>query len=244
MLQTKHTRAARVLRAKRETEGVCVLGCGNTPVPGKKRCETCLGAIAAKVSSRQKAHRADAKRLGLCYQCPLSRKNKAIPGKVLCQECATKMRNYRLRIYKSRIKSGLCGKCGIRPRAEHTLCVECSSSEKKRGPFRHVTRSKLLKQNICTNPGCGKSAFKGYLCVECAKEAAMQQQRRRLDRVAAGLCGRCGLVKVKVPGTSCAQCRKKRRVSDPKNPGAIRCSKCGANHRCSSPKCPMRHKRS
>ena len=185
---------------------------------------------------------AEARRRGICTRCPVYKKEPALPGRSLCWRHATLARRYNRDRYKRRLKAGVCDRCGRAPREVGIYCVSCAERRKKLPSNNtHAGRDRNVRQNLCAD-GCGRSAYKGTRCLDCAELARQKQRQRVQKRIDAGLCTKCGKVRVRVPGTSCTKCRKKRRVSNPKNPTAIRCGACGGDHRCTSPRCSMRDK--
>lgn len=110
---------------------------------------------------------------------------------------------------KQRIQDGLCGTCGKNPITKFTECEPCKIKRRDRQ----------------------KAAYQGYVPSVAQKEVVRQ---RRLDRIASGLCSRCGKEPPTKDAAECERCRfvqkeyKQRLKTEAyEHYGGLRCSCCG-----------------
>lgn len=191
----------------------------------------------------QRARRATARKLGLCQLCPRRRQRSARPGRSTCEECAKEvLRRQRKRSRRLR-EAGLCDRCGELPRTDGIWCAGCAKHMRSLPSHgRHVTHERRRQERLCRT-GCGRSAFAGTRCKECAREEADAHKARRDERIARGLCYRCG--KAPAPaGQGCERCINRRRSRRPKQVpmpiALLRCGACGRpGHKKSARRCPL-----
>jgi hypothetical protein len=193
---------------------------------------------------RARAKRAEARRLGLCQMCPLARRRSARPGRSTCEDCAKDVLRRQRARSRRLAKDGLCDRCGLLPRTIGVLCKGCDDRRRSL-PSRgvNVTTARRRKERLCRD-GCGASAFAGLRCKDCAKIETEKQKARRAERVANGLCYRCGRHPAPA-GRGCKSCvtsrRSKRdRRTTPAPLFALRCGACGGHgHKKSARRCPL-----
>ena len=195
-------------------------------------------------AARARTQRREAAAKGLCISCPPRRRRSARPGKKTCVDCAKRSRTYDRKSLKAAQKAGLCGRCRKVPREVGALCKGCDERVKSYPSHgTNVTRERRADENLCAN-GCGGSAFDRKLCLDCAGDENAKDRARREERIAQGLCYRCGK-RPAPPHKGCSTCVKGRRSMGarrlaPRCPEhKKRCGVCGAlGHRRSSRKCP------
>nr|DAP73903.1 MAG TPA: zinc-ribbon family protein [Caudoviricetes sp.] len=93
---------------------------------------------------------------GICTHC---RKNKTVPGKVLCEKCRKESRNYRSRRspeernekarirYLDRKKAGICTRCGKKKAQYGVLCVTCYNKRMAKSNQNELPTVDLLSLN-------------------------------------------------------------------------------------------------
>ena len=198
----------------------------------------------AREARRARENRAEARARKLCQLCPPKRRRPARPGKSTCVECSAGKSQSDREVLREQTRLGLCarGRCP-NPRTAGSLCAE-HAKEKRNYPSHgtNTTVERRAAENLCRD-GCGRSAFKSSRCEECSEVEAVKAEQRRADRVAAGLCYRCGKNKAP-PNKGCRTCVKKRRSKADRRktpvPTALRrCGACGeVGHRKSARRCP------
>ena len=143
-------------------------------------------------AARARTQRREAAAKGLCISCPPRRRRSARPGKKTCVDCAKRSRTYDRTSLKAAQKAGRCGRCRKVPREVGALCKGCDERVKSYPSHgTNVTRERRADENLCAN-GCGGSAFDRKLCLDCAGDENAKDRARREERIAQGLCYRCG----------------------------------------------------
>lgn len=189
--------------------------------------------------------RADARAKKLCQLCPKKRRRPARPGRSTCAECAATNAKRQRNDLMEQKRSGRCAKYRCpNPREVGSLCAE-HDRKKKAYPSNgtNVTVRRRAAENLCRE-GCGRSAYDKLRCPECSTSEAEKTKVRKAERIAAGLCYRCGRNKAP-PNKGCRACVKKRRASGPdrrRSPAPLSLRRCGAcggfGHRKSARRCP------
>ena len=105
-------------------------------------------------------------------------------------------------IYRRRKDAGLCVGCGrANATPEFVRCPECRED--------HQESAQVCRSNgICVE--CRKEdALPGRLkCAGCARKGSERDASRRASRIAAGLCVRCGTVRVDANESKCPDCKR------------------------------------
>lgn len=164
------------------------------------------------------------KQKGICTKCG---KNKAIEGKVMCQQCLDKQNEYRRKNREFFRKNNLCPVCGKNKLfGDEKMCPEClaymaevnkKSREKHGGNSAYYKRdiARLKENGICR--GCRKRKVvtgKTYceICLEKKRIRSKEYRRkksgeglRRSERPAYKLCYTCGN-KLDRNGRVCQKC--------------------------------------
>ena len=136
--------------------------------------------------------RAKARAAKLCQNCPLGRRRSARPGKSTCEDCAARQRKAQRQSRRERLAAKLCVDCGLVPFTAGTLCADCDARRRARPSYgRNATRQRRREERLCRG-GCGRSAYRTLCCAECTAIEAEKAQVRRAERIAQGLCYRCG----------------------------------------------------
>lgn len=198
-----------------------------------------------RVARHARESRADARAKKLCQLCPKKRRHPVRPGKSTCFECAAANAKRQRRVILEQKQKGLCAKYRCpNPRGTGSLCAEHDRTRRSYpSNGRNVTVKRRRAENLCRE-GCGNSAFDKTQCSECSELGATKAILRREERIAAGLCYRCGKNKAP-PNKGCRSCVRERRVgrhdrrSTPVPRALRRCGACGEyGHRKSSRACP------
>jgi hypothetical protein len=170
------------LRATRLAQGLCYC-CGVNPAPAGQGCITCR---------QEKVGRKDA-RTG------------AARRRLRSKEDIEALHILRL----ERIAAGYCHNCSLRrPEEGKTNCTPCRQRRAARAA--QLTKARR-DRNLCVRCGETESPA-GKYCASCRKADNIKNQVRRLERIAAGLCYRCG--SDGADASLCARCRSKEKQRD------------------------------
>jgi hypothetical protein len=145
------------------------------------------------------------------------------------------------RAYHAAIARGMCGRCHVVPFLPGKVyCKDCGEHENRR----HRARCKALRKRWrCV--GCRRMVDKARSrCASCRKKRSAYEKRRRLKRIAAGLCGACGKHPIEAGGR-CAICRKRaaKAPSAGRNATRARRQAAGLCIECEEPVVGTRHRR-
>ncbi len=195
-------------------------------------------------AKRAKARRDEARAQKLCQLCSPGKRRPVRPNRSTCVECARATAKRQREGIKLQTKLGRCAK----PKCPNprTVGALCENHDKLRKTYpshgKNVTVTTRLAKNLCQE-GCGRSAFDRRRCLPCSENEAEKAQQRKAERIAAGLCYRCGKKKAP-PNKGCSTCVKKRRSpgdrrKTPPPIALVRCGACGdLGHRKSARRCP------
>ena len=145
---------------------------------------------------------------GICVSCARA---PARPGRRMCPSCAelaSRRVREQHRYYKN---NGICVKCGSSVAASgRTLCLDCADKNNIDRMSRYDARKAY---GTCAR--CGRPASDRHtLCQDCRAKLAEAVRRMRKWRSDAGLCTRCGQVRVSgMPYRRCPKCREKARMA-------------------------------
>ena len=173
-------------RQKRKSEQICAR-CGKR-TDGKALCETCSQII----NKRHREDREFLKSIGMCVECG---KQKAVPGKTKCADCAyrhgeanrklrenyteekrqeqlEKMREYSRKRGKWASENGLCTRCFKRvPQEGYKKCAICRQKESQRRKQKSIRDGKYSMQEAAEKGICTlcrrEKATNGKLCLKC-----------------------------------------------------------------------------
>ena len=109
-----------------KAHGICPMGCGNDPAPGRTLCNPCLGGQL----NRTREWLEQCRRLGICQYCQKA----ARPGLLTCSNCKDAAYQAVKRRSAERNAKGLCARCGKEPRksADHKYGARCLARQNKR----------------------------------------------------------------------------------------------------------------
>ena len=207
--------------AQRRAEGLC-LKCGKRPPePHRSQCGAC--AEKSRARDLERYHRQTAKRIaqGLCPKCG---KQPPAPELSVCEPCAersnvaSRARDARLRaagtprrdperarVYEQerrrrhdaeRRAAGLCPECGTRPpAADASVCEPCADRRRAAERARYAAGKAAGKLYGGRDPEQRRQVARG------------RSERRRRQRLAAGLCPKCGKRPPVEGGATCQPCR-------------------------------------
>jgi hypothetical protein len=108
---------------------------------------------------------------------------------------ADRLRRYRL----AAVAAGNCYTCRCRPvKPGARYCAECIAAARE---YR-----KSIAYEKCAHCGSELNGRKALLCVECMRKNSAHFQRRVADRIASGICGRCGKRPLNPGNGQCVEC--------------------------------------
>lgn len=197
-----------IVRTGQQWVGKC-LDCGQPLQPrnGKhnaKRCDACRTKRGKEYAADScKKWRGKLKDKGMCSRCG---NHPSKPGKLLCEKCGERLRNWWRDTKQTERRCADCGVDISEMGGNAQRCPGCGKAHANKRFKEHLrqTTADRVSKGLCVL--CGKESRAGRKSCQACKDSKDDMRKRKLEnRIAAGLCGVCGGAKESSKKT-CEKC--------------------------------------